>query len=179
MKKLGLLIFVVMASGVLARADQGKTPALDSLKDMTDGVIAAQKVPDVPATSPADDDNTSEHPSVRHPLDCVATKVLDTSYLEESLSVEEYPWVRVMQDMSFLRASLGSSFFDTHSGAKIEVLPTVGFGRSFRIKARRDDRTFTIITRTVMATPRPIQIGQLLGSRDGKKQDVIAELTCK
>jgi hypothetical protein len=101
-------------------------------------------------------------------VDCKATKVHDTSFLEESLSVEEYPDVYV----SRLEAMLGSSLLTVQDGHTISFESANDAVEVFIMNPGDEGGYYIILDITTMN-------GQLYGFYAGDEPEVlIADLVC-
>lgn len=66
-------------------------------------------------------------------VNCEATEVLDSSYFEESLSVEEYPNVTLSSAGGGRTADIGAALYKEADGDRIDNGPYVGFVISYVI----------------------------------------------
>jgi len=104
-------------------------------------------------------------------IECKVIKMHDTSFLEESLSKEEYPDVSVTDH----EASLGSSSFEIQDGDKIETLPAIGFNKTVKITQKGG----AVYTLHVDASNPRKKRGTLFGKERGHvKASKIADLSC-
>lgn len=115
-------------------------------------------------------------------IDCVATNVLDSSYLEESLSVDEYPDVTIIEDASGSKeASLGMSAFGDKDDDSIQSEITISNNTAYSIKPSHGLEEYMIVVQqTTIGKPGELSVR----SRKSKKQSfgdwvVIADLKCK
>ncbi len=106
-------------------------------------------------------------------------EVLDSSYFQESLSVEEYPRVKVLKDsFGMFKVKIGASVYSEIDGDLISALPTVGMEKSYSIVNQAMSEIFTI---SVMGRP-GMRTGSLYGADYSSaivpKNTLIAELNC-
>lgn len=123
------------------------------------------------------------HAEQTNPLtDCQVIEVFDTSYFEESLSVEEYPDVSVdVAANGTMEVWIGSSLFRQSEGDQIVSIISHGFNKGYEITPSHQLEQFVI-----SYDQRPaIQNGVLQGRRRdspsqsyGEYED-IATLSCK
>jgi len=101
---------------------------------------------------------------------CTATEVHDTSYLEESLSVEEYPEVTVSSD----EVGLGASVYSINDGDQILLRPSVGFKTTIEVVHASGEVSFFI---NINNGPGG-KTGTLWGQNKGEESSLIADLVC-
>ena len=73
---------------------------------------------------------------------CKATKVIDSSVFEESLSVSEYPDVVITSEDGENTLQIGSSVYSTSEIKSVQALTTVGFDKAYKIQINDDVETF-------------------------------------
>lgn len=89
---------------------------------------------------------SSANASTQDLVDCQAVEVIDSSYLEESLSVEEYPEVQLTQDETGLKeAWLGSSLYSEDDGDTITLENAAGFDKIYTINPSHQLEQYQIV----------------------------------
>lgn len=106
-------------------------------------------------------------------IDCKAVKVYDTSYLEEGLSVDEYPDVTLTPE----KVWLGSSLYTLDDGAIITLKPSVGFRKTVEVINASGHQKFNITVNLAPNNKTGILMGTDLG--EDKAPRKIADLVCK
>lgn len=105
-------------------------------------------------------------------LNCKVTEVIDSSFLEESLSVEEYPNIQATEE----EVTLGSSVYSVNDGSVIEFGPAVGFEKNVTVIDPSGEIEFLI---TANDTPSD-RSGKLWGKNAvDEERSLIAELICQ
>ena len=119
-------------------------------------------------------------------IDCTVTEVVDSSVLEESLSVNEYPNVEVILEKNGgFTTWLGASLFKTDNNDEIVSLPTAGFRATYRITPSHGYEQITISTFMKKVKNKWARQGKIIiRSREEKTDEfgeskLIAELSCK
>lgn len=88
----------------------------------------------------------SAHAADRKLVECKVIKVVDSSYLEESLSVEEYPEVELTEDTTGAKkAWLGSSLYQEKDGDVITPGNAVGFDKNYTINPSHQLEQYLIV----------------------------------
>lgn len=102
---------------------------------------------------------------------CKATAIYDDSFLEESLSIEEYPDIVV----SSSEVSLGSSVFSNDDEYVIQALPAVGFSKALEIAHKNGSVKYIL-----QINDSPLdKTGTLWGENRGGARSKIADLDCR
>lgn len=102
---------------------------------------------------------------------CVVTKVYDTGFLEESLSVDEYPDVSITDG----EVTLGASLFSVTQGDMIRLTPSVGFEKNIEITQKGGETKYFININNLPTD----KTGTLSGQSKGEASPKIADLDCK
>lgn len=115
-------------------------------------------------------------------LDCKAVEILDSSYLEESFSMDEYPYVWITrEETGELTAHLGIGLFEESDDDTITIEKTVGFDQAYTISPSHLLDQYRLIV-----TGNPMNREGKLFARSRKDMNykygqwgLIARLTCK
>ena len=113
---------------------------------------------------------------------CVAVNVHDSSYFEESLSVDEYPDILLMEDAAGAKtAMLGSSLYSEKNNDAITLVSTAGLETMYVIDPSHQVEQYLLSVRERAQE----HVGELWGRRraDASQQygeyELIASLSCK
>ncbi|MCA9313824.1 hypothetical protein KDA08_05950 [Candidatus Saccharibacteria bacterium] len=104
--------------------------------------------------------------------ECIATKIYDSSVLEESFSVDEYPGVGWSQEDVYI----GSSRFSTDNGDQIVVVITFDFKKMVEVTTSVGPQFY------IYYTDRPIlrEHGELkYRANKGEDYRLLADLDCR
>lgn len=122
------------------------------------------------------------HAARQYHVDCTAEDVLDTSFFEESLSVEEYPAVQLARESDGSHTAwFGSSLYSEADGDSITPQNAAGFDRIYRITPSHQLEEFLLV---VTGSPMN-RTGRLMGrTRESTAEafcafSLIAPLKCK
>lgn len=102
---------------------------------------------------------------------CKVTEMYDSSYLEESLSLEEYPDVTLNAEEVYL----GSSHYSLNDGDSITLKPSVGFEKTIEITDVTGEQKFTVTVNNLPTN----KTGELWGQNKGEEASKIADLLCQ
>ncbi len=102
---------------------------------------------------------------------CKVKAIFDTGYLEESLSVDEYPDVVISAD----EVVLGSSLFSVEKGDTIKDVVSVGFEKNIEIKQAGGEVSYFISINNLPTN----KTGTLSGQIKGESASRIADLDCR
>jgi hypothetical protein len=110
---------------------------------------------------------------------CMVTKMLDTSVLEESFTLEEYPDVTVEEEFGSLVVSLGANTFENDAETRVKAINVVQRAGSFGYEVTNltGDETFTITGGMKTIRGRPTKVGKV-SYRFGNDTKVLAEISC-
>lgn len=107
-------------------------------------------------------------------IDCKVDKIF-SPYLEESLSVDEYPDVTYTTNNSIAEVHLGaSSYVDGEDHVSITSMPTFGFRKVVQIK--RLNETFTLWSENGVGE---LSVSYVKNGQHKPKIEKIASLKCK
>jgi hypothetical protein len=113
-------------------------------------------------------------------FDCTATKIYDYTYLEESFSTEEYPYVFATEEAADGKSIfIGVSGFSERDGDVIKFLPSAGFKNEITINRSGDmNSTIRIAINTFNSNGLPKRDGTVSITENGRTVK-IADMTCK
>lgn len=109
-------------------------------------------------------------------LSCTLTKLIDSNYFEESLSVDEYPEIEVTRNEPDYVVDIGASQYDQNEGDIINIESAAGadFIVSIRFPAPYKDEI-----RLVVSGGPQKRTGQIFVKEGRRKIRLIGEMKCK
>jgi hypothetical protein len=114
-------------------------------------------------------------------LQCKATKIVDSSFLEEGLSVEEYPNVDISEDETGSKTMwLGSNLFKESNDDLIQARISIGFGPYYEITPSHTLEDYALLLRGIDDQKSRLY-GRMRSNINQKFGDwsLLAELSCK